>query len=150
MDAWIYAIMNDKLIKKGDIVLVGDFKPLSGLFMGKYFTHSLLYIGSNKCIHAGVTTGVRKILFKKIFKQYDTCMILRPNIKNYYNQVIEEAIEFAQRQIGKPFDFFLEDNDDSYFCTNLINCSFSSAGFDTGIYNNKKKKGFISLSYMHR
>lgn len=135
-----------KLITKGDIVLVGDFKPLSGLFMGKYFTHSLLYIGAGKCIHAGPSSGVRKILFRKIFKKYDTCMILRPNIVNNHDKVVDDAIDFAQRQLGKPFDFFLEANEDSYFCTNLINCSFSSAGFDTGIQSNKEvKKGIVNI-----
>ncbi len=127
-------LLSKKLIKTGDLVLVGNFKEISGLFIGKYFTHSLLYVGAGECIHAG-KDGVEKTLFKDIFSKYDTCMILRPNILKDHNKVIVKAIKFAKKQMGKPYDLFLEADDKRYFCTHLINCSFASAGFDTGVFS---------------
>lgn len=121
-----------KLIEKGDLILVGDFKSVSGLFIGDFFTHTLLYIGKGKCIHAE-PKGVKKILFKDIFKKYDTFSILRPDIGKDRDKVIAKTIRFARRQLGKPYDLFLEGSNYGYFCTNLINCSFEYAGFDTGV-----------------
>lgn len=56
----------EKLIKRGDLVLVGGFRSISGLFMGKFFTHSLLYVGNGECIHADAD-GVDTISFKELF-----------------------------------------------------------------------------------
>jgi hypothetical protein len=138
-------LRSKEIIKKGDLILVGDFKSISGLFIGKYFTHSLLYIGRGACIHAG-PKGVSKILFKEIFKKYDTCMILRPNICLAYDDVVEKAIRFAKKQVGKPYDIFFEADNSSYFCTDLINDSFFQAGFDTGVRNKEvNKKGLINV-----
>jgi len=121
-----------KLIQKGDLVLVGGFRAVSGLFMGKFFTHSLLYIGDGECIHADAD-GVDTIPFKELFAAYDTLTILRPQIKENYEETVEKAIHFSQKQIGKPYDFYLEHRKDRYVCTQLINASFENAGFDTGV-----------------
>ncbi len=122
----------DKLIKKGDLILAGGFRAVSGLFMGKFFTHSLLYIGDGDCIHADAD-GVDTISFKELFMAYDTLIILRPRITNDYERTINQAISFAREQIGKPYDFYLEHRHDRYVCTQLINASFKNAGFDTGV-----------------
>lgn len=125
-------LLADKLIQKGDLILVGGFRAVSGLFMGKFFTHSLLYIGEGDCIHADAD-GVDTISFAELFMAYDTLIILRPKIKENYTETINQAINFAQKQIGKPYDFYLEHRHDRYVCTQLINVSFKNAGFDTGV-----------------
>jgi len=125
-------VVAKKLIQKGDLVLAGGFRAISGLFMGKFFTHSLLYIGGGDCIHADAD-GVDTISFKELFTVYDTLTILRPQIKENYEETIEKAIYFSQKQIGKPYDFYLEHRKDRYVCTQLINASFENAGFDTGV-----------------
>lgn len=122
----------EKLIKRGDLVLVGGFRSISGLFMGKFFTHSLLYVGNGECIHADAD-GVDTISFKELFFAYDTLIILRPKIKVDYEDNIDKVIEFARQQMGKPYDFYLEHRSDRYFCTQLINNSFANVGFDTGV-----------------
>jgi len=112
--------------------LVGDFKTMSGLFMGKYFTHSIIYIGKGKCIHAN-GKGVQKILLKKIFKVYDTLTILRPETDLDYDKKIDRCIKFAKKQVGKPYDYFLKNSENKFYCTNLVNLSFKKGGFDTGL-----------------
>lgn len=59
--------------------------------------------------------------------------ILRPKLKVDYEDNIDKVIEFARQQMGKPYDFYLEHRSDRYFCTQLINNSFASVGFDTGV-----------------
>jgi len=121
-----------ELIQAGDIVLVGGFRSVSGLFMGKFFTHSLLYIGNGECIHADAD-GVDTISFQELFSNYDNLTILRSQIKENYAATIAAVIAFAQKQIGKPYDFYLEQSRDRYFCTQLIVESFEKAGFATGV-----------------
>lgn len=131
-------IKTKRIIKKGDLILVGDFKTISGLFMGKYFTHSLIYIGNGKCIHA-CGRGVQKILLKKVFNIYDTLTILRLDREDSYEKKVKEIIKFAKKQVGKPYDFYLKSSDDKFFCTNLVNMSFFKAGVKTGLKLNTKK-----------
>lgn len=138
-------LLAKKLILPGDLILVGNFQTLSGLFMGKFFTHSLLYVGGGKCVHANAK-GVQKILFDKLFKTNDTLMIKRPKIENNRSEIIINTISFIKKQVGKPYDFYLEHSNDSYFCTNLINESFKRAGFNTGVgIQGEVKQGMLWL-----
>lgn len=130
-------ISAEKLIQKGDLVLVGGFRSVSGLFMGKFFTHSLLYIGEGECVHADAD-GVDTISFQELFLAYDTLTVLRPKIENNYTEAITKTLDFAQKQLGKPYDFYLEHRHDRFFCTQLINDSFAFAGFQTGVGNKDK------------
>lgn len=123
---------SQEVLRNGDVVLVGNFRTISRFFMGKFFTHSLLYTGNGICVHADAD-GVDTLEFKELFDQYDTMMILRPKIEEQAEEKITEVINFAKKQIGKPYDFYLENYDDRYFCTMLINESFDSAGFKTGV-----------------
>lgn len=140
----------EKLIQKGDVVLVGGFRAMSGLFMGKFFTHSLLYIGNDECIHAAAD-GVDTIPFKELFTAYDTLTILRPKIKENYNETICKVVDFAEKQIGKPYDFYLEHHKDCYICTQLINASFKGSGFDTGVgLNDEVRQDFLWIFWRIR
>lgn len=138
-------LLAKKLIRPGDLILVGNFQTLSALFMGKFFTHSLLYIGGGKCVHANAR-GVQKILFNKLFDIHDTLMIRRPKIDYNRSEIIIKTISFIKKQVGKPYDFYLEHSNDSYFCTNLINESFKRAGFNTGVgIQGEVKQGMLWL-----
>lgn len=125
-------LKSQEVIKRGDVILVGNFRTISRFFMGKFFTHSLLYTGNGECVHADAD-GVDTLDFKELFDQYDTMMILRPKINDSFEEKVNKAVMFARKQIGKPYDFYLENYDDRYFCTMLINESFASADFKTGV-----------------
>ncbi len=132
-------VSSKALIKKGDIILVGGFRAISGIFMGKFFTHSLLYIGDNKCIHADAD-GVDLLPFEELFGQYDSLLILRPQIKNNYEQTIEKVINLAEQQIGKAYNFYFERREDRYICTELIVSVFKKTGVDLGVGPKKRDK----------
>jgi len=143
-------LMANKLVEPGDLILAGGFRAVSGFFMGKFFTHSLLYIGQGECIHAD-SDGVDTISFKELFTAYDNLTILRPQIKENYDGTIKKTIVFARAQIGKPYDFYLEHRHDRYFCTQLINDSFKSAGFDTGVgIKDKIRQNFLWIFWRIR
>lgn len=121
-----------KIVRKGDVILAGDFKRISSFFMGNLFTHSLLYADKNKCIHA-TADGVGTISFDKLFEEYDTLLIMRPNISHDYNKTIEKVISFAQRNIGAAYNFYFEYRQDRYVCTQLIETSFRESGVNLNI-----------------
>lgn len=126
-------------IQKGDVILAGDFTRVSRFFTGKQFTHALLYVGKNKCIHATID-GVGTTSFKKLFKEYDTLLIMRPNIVYNYEQSIERVVALAKEKIGLSYNFHFESRDDRFICTQLIETVFCQAGFDLNIGKRPKLK----------
>lgn len=137
-------------IKIGDLILVGGFRTVSGLFLGRFFTHSLLYAGNGECIHAD-TDGVDDISFKELFSAYDNLIVLRPKITDNHEKTVNETIAFARQQIGKPYDFYLEHRRDRFFCTNLIIAAFEHAGFDTGVgIKDKVRQNFLWIFWRIR
>lgn len=126
----------EQIATPGDVLLVGQLKRLVKIVIHGPVTHSQLYIGKGQTIQAtadGVATGT----FKKIIKEYDTLAILRPSLPQpeEASHIIANTITYAQNQIGKPYNFFLEPGTDHFFCTQLINDAFHHAGFNTGLSN---------------
>ncbi len=137
------------ILKKGDIILTGGFRTISGFFLGKYFTHSLLYRGSGECIHADVD-GVDTVALEELFQVYDNLVILRPQINHEPDQIINQALSFAANQIGKPYDFYFEHVSDRHYCTLLINTAYAQAGFNTGLNINRPKKRPVLIIRLRR
>ncbi len=122
-------------LRRGDIVLVGGLRKLSCLIISGPLTHSLLYIGSNQFIHS-VADGVEKTNITELFEEYDTMMILRSNTQS--KEKIDMAIEFARKQIGKPFDFYFTPGREKLYCSELVYFAFEHAKVDVKIFDDKK------------
>lgn len=139
------------IIAKGDVILTGGFRSVSGLFLGKLFTHILLYQGNGVCVHAGAD-GVDTVGLDELFDQYDNLVILRPKIKDDVDKekIINKSLSFVREQLGKPYDFYFKDKVDRYYCTYLINTAFVRAGFNTGLeIKERNKKAFLFIR-IHR
>lgn len=133
-------------IKEGNIVLVGDFKYASALFIGGPVTHALLYIGNGKFVHA-VAAGVEEIDSDTVFQKYDTMVILRP--KNIDQEKTSKAIEYAKTQIGKPYDFEFSSDEDKFFCSELVLKAYQKAGFKINPQKNVKYDNSIYPESVH-
>ncbi|HZJ40739.1 MAG TPA: YiiX/YebB-like N1pC/P60 family cysteine hydrolase [Candidatus Saccharimonadales bacterium] len=144
-------VLATKMLQKGDVILVGDFRRISSFFTGKFFTHALLYAGKNKCIHASVD-GVNTILFEKLFEEYDTLLIMRPQIKHNFKQTINNVIACASKKIGMAYNFYFEYRQDRYICTQLIETSFQESGvsINIGTKHQTKENRFRIFSRIHR
>lgn len=133
------------IIEKGDVILTGGFRSVSGLFLGKLFTHILFYQGDDICIHAGAD-GVDTVGLDELFDQYDNLVVLRAEIENGADRerVVNEALSFVREQLGKPYDFYFENKIDRHYCTYLINTAFTHAGFNTGLVSeHRPEKPFL-------
>jgi len=118
-----------KTLQKGDIVLVGDFVEVSGLIIRGVVTHALIYNQDQKLIHA-VGNGVEEIEYKKLFKKYDTLIIIRLSdlFGDKRNVVVDQVVQYCKKQIGKPYDFtFRSKNEESFVCSQLVNMAYKHA-----------------------
>ncbi len=122
------------ILRKGDIVLWGNLKRASAVFIGGPVTHTSLYLGRRRFIEA-VADGVRIAPLRHFFTYYDTMAILRlPKIK-WRRKIIREAIAYAKEQLGKPYDFEYSKGSAKLFCSELVNSAYCQTGYDTNLKN---------------
>lgn len=129
-----------KELKQGDILLVGNLRILFSKLVRSPVTHSLLYLGRGKFIHATVD-GVGYVSYHEVAVVYDTMVILRISDRSdMKSEIIPKAISFAKAQVGKAYNFFLDEEELSFFCSQLINNAFIHAGYDTRLESRKSSK----------
>ncbi|PLX26130.1 hypothetical protein C0581_04960 [Candidatus Parcubacteria bacterium] len=136
-----------KIIQKGDMLLVGNHRRASGLFIRGPVTHACIYTGGGRVIHA-VSDGVVREKFRNFFSEYDTLAILRPRLKKHKKTIIKKTVRYARKQIGKPFDFFFASKQQQFFCSQLVNDAYHQAGFNTGLANHKKAENVIEKNLL--
>lgn len=121
------------ILKKGDIALWGNLRETSSLFIHGALTHASLYIGNKKFVEA-IGDGVTYNSLHHFFTEYDTLVILRlPRFVNNRRKKIKLAVEHAEKQVGKPYDFGFSRGADKFFCTELVNYAYSRAKHHTGL-----------------
>ena len=131
-------LAKDKL-RRGDIVLEGLYRTVLGKLIHEPITHSSIFLGKRRFVHA-FSDGVQYISLHKVFTDYDSLCILRlPKFKGR-RKVIEKALEYAEKQVGKPYNYYFRKKIDSFFCTQLVNESFRHAGYNTGLASFKKPR----------
>jgi hypothetical protein len=121
-----------KNVKKGDILLCGDLRTFFSVALNDPLTHVMFAISRKRAIHA-IRQGVQIVKLKEIFIKYDTFLILRlPRIKGR-RKIIRQAIRSAKKHLGKPYNYFLEDRDDCFFCSALVTNVLVDAGYNIQI-----------------
>ncbi|MFC1648121.1 YiiX/YebB-like N1pC/P60 family cysteine hydrolase [Nanoarchaeota archaeon] len=130
-------------LRKGDVVLVGLLNTLFGNVMGDAVTHSLIYTGNKRFIHSQPAHGVEYISLHSVLTEYDTIAILRlpSNVKNR-KKLIRNSIEYAKKQLHKPYNFDFKEGEKCLFCTQLVNDSYLHAGYKTGLASIKHQDSF--------
>jgi len=127
-----------EVLQKGDIILVGQHKRISKYFIQGPVTHAALCVSKHRLVHA-LADGVMCTNLKKMIKEYDTLIILRPKTDPAKSKEITgKAIAYIKNQIGKPFNFLIEEGEEKFYCTELVNNAYRETGFDTGLANHKK------------
>lgn len=117
-------------VRRGDIFLCGNLREVSSILEGGIFTHAALYVGRHHLVEA-VAEGVRYNKLHHFFTEYDTLAILRIPPIPERTKIIRDAVQYAQQQVGKPYDFDFSQQANSYFCTELVNFAFRKAGYHT-------------------
>ena len=101
----------------GDIILRKYVNYLDGFFIPGTYSHSSIYIGGNKIIHA-IAEGIEEIDVID-FLRCDGFCILRQESPC----LAAKAVETAKSLLGKQYDFDFKDGNNSYYCHELTaNC----------------------------
>jgi hypothetical protein len=130
-------------LRKGDIVLLGNLREISSLFIKGTVTHAALYVGRKKFVHA-IGDGVGYASLHHLFTEYDTLVILRlPKRIKKRRRIVKKAIAYAKEQIGKPYDYEFSKDEDKFFCTELVNAAYKHAGHITKLATVGKFHGFL-------
>lgn len=115
-------------IQRGDLILGGCQHRFSSLVINAPFTHTMLCLGDKRIVHS-TSHGVNVSDFRELIQDYDAIMVLR--LKKMHEDKMDKAIEYALSQVGKPYDFdFKYNNDDSFYCSQLVCYAFLHAGID--------------------
>lgn len=117
-------------VEPGDIIAVGNLRKLYSVVLRNPLTHTILYAGKNRFIHA-TGNGVEFTTEEHIFKKYDTLAVFR--MPNETKNVTSSVIAYALDQIGKPYNFGFKESEERYFCTQLINDAYRTSGYETGL-----------------
>ena len=129
-------------LRRGDIVLLGNLRETSAYFIQGAVTHAAFYLGRRLFIHAA-GDGVTYVSLHRIFTDYDTMALLRlPSSVAERKTIINQALAYAQGQLGRPYDFEFTKGLGKIFCTELINESFKHAGHDTCLKTFQPAKSF--------
>lgn len=107
------------IIEPGDIVIRGYKNYLDGFFIPGKFSHSGVYVGEGKIIHA-IAEGVQKIDIID-FLRCDRFCIMRPKNKEYASAAVEKAHLF----LGTPYDFDFTDGEEALYCHELTATCYS-------------------------
>ncbi|HEY3449463.1 MAG TPA: YiiX/YebB-like N1pC/P60 family cysteine hydrolase [Myxococcales bacterium] len=125
-----------EVLQPGDVILRRTDGTTSNWFIPGYWGHAALYAGEGKIVDA-TTHDVRQISIEDFCKEGDAVIILRA--KGIEPKQIAQAVDYANRQVGKKYDFDLDFEDDSRFtCTELVETSLRQAtgGKDWGKVDN--------------
>lgn len=112
--------MAEFLLEEGDIVLRFYKNYLDGYFISGSFSHASIATNQKTIIHAIAEGVVEEDILK--FCRCDGLTILRPRLSD---EIKSKAVDYARKQKGKCYDFeFNSENEDSYFCTELVYWSY--------------------------
>lgn len=100
-----------QIIQPGDLILRKYRHYLDGFFIPGEYSHTGIYIGDGKVVHA-VAEGVTEIDLID-FLRCDGFVILRPRYG------VKEAIQILHGLTGKPYDFNFCSDNESYYCHEL-------------------------------
>lgn len=134
-----------KALQPGDIVLHGYLNYLDGYFIPGKYSHSGVYIGDGKIIHA-VAEGVC-ITSIYTFFQCDCAAIVRLSPEYKYKggreDLLKVVIDKAHALLGTKYDFDFRTDNEYLYCHELTATCYKEAGLEIDKYVPKLFGGLI-------
>jgi len=126
------------LLQPGDIMFSATEKYLSNLFIPWLWQHAVIYLWNRQILDVN-EDGVMKRNFDELFN-LQTISFLKSLIAfriQRSDEEIESFVAAALTQIGKPYDFdFNIEDDSSLYCSELIRNALNEIGISLQTTNN--------------
>lgn len=108
----------EEIMEPGDILITRTNGELTTLVVPGFWKHAAIYMGNSKTVDA-VFAGVSERWLADLIMSTDYVAVMRVKDIDVHGQV--DLIEFAQDQIGKPYDFEMRGTDISaLYCSELV------------------------------
>ena len=143
-------------LEAGDILLTSDklfpaWELFATLLGSPNYSHAAIYEGKNNVIEA--TTfhpsgkGVACTAARLFLSGRKTVCVIRPPYRS--NDDKNAALFWIRQQIGKPFDFRFNRNDESaMYCSKLVAKAMNIAGFTINIRRNFRREGYTPDAFL--
>lgn len=132
-------------LRPGDIVCRGYKAYADSWFIPGKYSHSGIYIGDGKMIHA-IAEGVGEVHVLS-FLQCDRAVVLRlhPEFKHKggREELIGKVIETARSLIGTKYDFDFRTDNEYLYCHELTATCYNAAGVEVKKHTPKLLWGLI-------
>ncbi len=129
-------------LKKGDVILTRSNYYMNILLSSRYsFHHAMLVVtepttNTDDCIitsyPANYTAKLSNVCLVNIddLRIEEFIVVLR--FYNLEQEKIDEVVEYAMSQIGKPYnnDYIIKSKEDSFYCSQIVYKSYLSVGLD--------------------
>lgn len=104
-------------LKIGDVLLRRTEGTSGNLFIPSWWKHAAVYVGNGKIVEA-TFEGVKTTTLEDFFAHGDHVAVVRPKGMNVLER--HDIARYAKQQVGKPYDFDMNFDDDTRLsCTEL-------------------------------
>lgn len=111
-------------LRAGDVLITFSLGELTNYFIEGDFKHAALYIGNSRVVEA-IGKGVSVTDFEEFCSGKDRIAVLRPLFCT--EETCKLAAINAVAQIGKPYDYYFEMGEKSFYCAELITWAYFNA-----------------------
>ena len=143
-------------LEVGDILLTTDklfplWELLVSLLGSPNYSHSAIYEGDSTVVEATTShlsgKGVARTAAQSFLSGRKTVCVIRPPYRS--NDDKNAVLFWIRQQIGKPFDFCFNRNDEStMYCSKLVAKAMSVAGLTVNIRKNFGREGYAPDAFL--
>ena len=126
------------VLRAGDVLVSFSFGELTNLFIEGKYKHAAMYVGNGKVVEA-VGQGVHALDFEEFCASKDKIAILRSVFCT--QETCKIAAMNVVSQIGKPYDYYFELSEKSFYCAELITWAYFNATIGLSPFTKRETMG---------
>jgi uncharacterized protein YycO len=135
-------IFLNNLLLPGDVLLTFSLGELTNSFIEGEFKHCAMYAGLGRIIEA-VGSGVRGESLEEFCASKDLIGVFRARFCD--EATAKKAVQFAEKQIGQPYDYSFEPNEKAFYCAELVATAYMFAMDDKAPFKYRKVLGIDTV-----
>ena len=130
------------ILLPGDVLLTYSLGELTNKFIEGQYKHCAMYAGAERVIEA-VGSGVRGESLEDFCASKDLIGVFRARFCD--EATAKKAVQFAEKQIGQPYDYSFEPNEKAFYCAELVATAYMFAMDDKAPFKYRKVLGIDTV-----